>query len=331
MTTEEKKSGIWKKVQKAQRVVLTTHVRPDGDGLASELALYMILTSMGKDVFIVNQDKTPEMYAWLPHADVIHTYANNGPWDEDDIDLAVLLDCAAETRVGGVYEYVKRAACIICIDHHENSGDDQDCYIDVSASSIGEMLFNLIPRVEDFLDQDVAICLYTSILTDTGSFAYSNTTAGVFRIASRLIEYGVEPALTYRNIYSNKKITHFQLLSRALYLMKTEFSGKIVHISLPAPIYRETGADEEDNEGILEVVRGLKNVELIILIRQLDAHRVKVSLRSTNNVNCNAIALLFGGGGHFKASGFVLEGEVEKIGGLIVSRILKEVSKRKWM
>ena len=130
MTIEEKKSGIWKKVQKAQRVVLTTHVRPDGDGLASELALYMILTSMGKDVFIVNQDKTPEMYAWLPKADVIHTYANNGPWDVQGIDLAILLDCVAENRVGSVYEYIKRAARIICIDHHENSGEDEDYYID---------------------------------------------------------------------------------------------------------------------------------------------------------------------------------------------------------
>ncbi len=331
MTTQQKKNDIWKKIVEAQRVVLTTHVRPDGDGIASELALYIILTSMGKKVFIVNQDKTPEMYAWLPHADTIHSYAKNGPWNENNIDLVVLLDCAAETRVGSVYQYIKEAACILCIDHHENSIDDDECYIDVSASSIGEILYKIIPGVEDYLDHDVATCLYTSILTDTGSFAYSNTSEGVFRIASRLIECGVQPAETYRNIYCKKKATHFKLLSRALGLMKTESSGKIVHISLPSSVYRETGADEEDNEGILEVVRGFKNIELIILIRQLDAHQVKVSLRSTDNINCNALALLFGGGGHFKASGFVLDGEVEEIGTSVISRILREVSERKWM
>ncbi len=331
MTTQEKKNGIWKKITEAQRVVLTTHVRPDGDGLASELALYMILTSMGKEVFIVNQDKTPEMYAWLPHADVIHSYVKNGPWNEENVDLAILLDCAAETRVGSVYQYIRRAARIFCIDHHKNSIDDDNCYIDISASSIGEMLYGIVPGIEDYLDHDVATCLYTSILTDTGSFAYSNTSEGVFRIASRLIECGVEPAETYRNIYCKKKITHFRLLSMALKQMKTESSGRIVHISIPGSLYRETGADEEDNEGILEVVRGLKNVELIILIRQLDVRHVKVSLRSTNNIDCNVLALLYGGGGHFKASGFVIEGEVEEIGGSIISRILREVSERKWM
>jgi phosphoesterase RecJ-like protein len=327
----QKKNDIWKKIINAQRIVLTTHVRPDGDGLASELALFIILTSIGKEVFIVNQDKTPDMYAWLPHADVIHSCALDGPWEEPNIDIAILLDCTSETRVGFAYRYIKRATRILCIDHHENSNDNKNCYIDVSASSIGEMLYELIPNVEDLLDRNVATCLYTSILTDTGSFAYSNTSDTVFRIVSRLVEFGVDPAEAYRNIYCKKKITHFRLLSRALERLKTELSGRIVYCMLPGSVFKETGADEEDNEGILEVVRGLQNVELIIFVRQLDARRVKVSLRSTNHIDCNALALLYGGGGHLKASGFVVEGTIEKIGDTIVSRIVSEVAERKWL
>lgn len=332
MSQKGKKSSIWKLLLESQRIVLTTHVRPDGDGLASELALYLIMKSLGKKIFIVNQDRTPEIYTWLPEAQVIHTCEQYGDCLAENIDLAVLLDCSSPTRIGKVYDFIKNSARIVSIDHHENPDCfGEDCYIDTKASSIGEILYTIIPDIEKYLTKDVATCIYTSILTDTGSFAYANTTAGVFKIASHLVKVGVCPDSTYSLIYNNKRITHFHLLAKALKLLKTEESGKIVHTSLPLSVYRETGALEEDNEGILEVIKGLKNVELILLLRQLDEKRLKVSLRSTNNVNCNVLARLYGGGGHSKASGFVIPGDVQAIGGSVVETIVTEVKKREWI
>jgi phosphoesterase RecJ-like protein len=131
--------------------------------------------------------------------------------------------------------------------------------------------------------------------------------------------------------YYNKRVNHFRLLARVLELLKTDKSRKVAYVLLPTSVYRETGALEEDNEGILEVLRGMKEIELIILLRQLDRYQVKGSLRSLGSVNCNHLSKLFGGGGHFKASGFVVEGDVNKIGTSIVRTIIDQSKEMGWI
>jgi phosphoesterase RecJ-like protein len=332
MAVKGNKSVIWHLIEESGVIVITTHIRPDGDGVASELALFMILKSMGKDVYILNQDKTPDMYMWLPNADKIMTVSSDDAVNLGEIDLTVLLDCSSRDRIGRVYNYIKDAKKIISLDHHENSDCYKDsCYIDTDASSIGELLYDLIPGIRTYLNKDISTCIYVSILTDTGSFAYSNTTKSVFHIVSKLLNYGVNPDTVFQMVYNNKRINHFKLLGKALEQMKTDPSGKVVYVILPFSFYHETGAIEEDNEGILEVIRGLKNIELVILLRQLDEYRFKGSLRSFNNINCNLLAKKFGGGGHFKASGFVIEGDINKEGNPVVQKIIKEVQEQKWL
>jgi len=250
----------------AETIILTTHVRPDGDGIAAELALSRILKSLEKKVYVLNQDRTPDMYRWLPGGEEILTL---------------------EERI--------------------------------------------IPNIHEYLDKDVATCLYVSILTDTGSFAFSNTTKRVFEIVSSLMDFGVEPDFAHRMIYNRRSIQHFRLLGKALERMKIDETGQIVHVILPLSVYRETGADNEDNEGIIEVIRGVKDCKLIIMLRQLDEERLKGSLRSTDSINCVHLARIFGGGGHFKASGFVVTGTVNEIGPYIVQRILAEVREMRWI
>ena len=332
MTTAKNKLDVWSVFNDAEVIVLTTHVRPDGDGIASELALYRILSSLGKKAYVLNQDKTPDMYAWLPDSQKIISQSENGSFRLPSIDLSVLLDCSSRDRIGSVYESIKNSKAIISIDHHQDSDCFRDdCYIDTTASSIGELLYGVIPDIEKYIDHEVATCLYASILTDTGSFAFSNTSKRVFQIVAKLMDYGVCPDHVFRMIYNQKKLSHFRLLGKALELMKTDDTGKIVYVILPLAVYKKTGAGEDDNEGILEVVRGLRNCELIIMLRQLNHKSFKCSLRSVRKVNCNYLAHLYGGGGHFKASGFVQKGDVRKMGPSVVERICREVKEKRWV
>jgi len=333
MPVKGEKKIFWNYILDANSILLTTHVRPDGDGIASELTLYMILNSMGKKVYIVNQDKTPQMYKWLPKSDEIISLDENEDYQIKNLDLVVILDCSSRVRIGRVNKVIERSKHVISLDHHEGSNCFKDyCYIDSKASSIGELLYNLIPDVDKLINKDIATCIYVSIITDTGSFAYSNTTKNVFKIASKLLDCGVSPDYAFNMVYNNKSINHFKLLGKALELLKTDETGKIVYIVLPGSVYQETGANEEDNEGILEIVKGLKGIELIILLRQsLSKHKVKCSLRSVNSINCNHLAKMFGGGGHFKASGFLVNGELEIMGSSIIKKIIEEVKRLGWL
>jgi phosphoesterase RecJ-like protein len=332
MPKKDNKSDIWSLISKSHVIVLTTHVRPDGDGIASEIALFKILSTQNKEVYILNQDITPDMYAWLPDADKIIAIDNIQSFKPNDIDLTILLDCSSKDRIGEVLDFLEDSKKIISIDHHEDSGCYRDgCYIDTEASSIGELLYTFIPDIKQYLSEDIATCIYTSILTDTGSFAYSNTTKRVFHVISNLMNYGVKPDLVFHMIYNRKSLNHFRLLGKALERLEVDDTGKIVSVLLPLSVYKETGANAEDNEGILEVIRGLKHCELIVMLRQLDEENFKGSLRSTNNINCSYLAKLFGGGGHFRASGFVLKGDVSREGPDIVKIIHGEVKDHHWI
>ena len=333
MATKGKISQVWKDLMDADRIVITTHVRPDGDGIASELALAMILRMERKSVYIFNHDHTPEMYRWLPGAETIVSKNNKGTERlPKRFDLSVLLDCSSESRIGEASQIVRRSSRIISIDHHENSECFRDyCYVNTGASSIGEILYKLIPDTHRYLNHDIATCLYTSILWDTGSFAYSNTSARVFRIVSSLLNHEVDPAYVYSMVFNSKSIEHFRLLGEALKLMSLDDTGKIVYLIVPLYIYSEIGAREEDNEGILEVIKGLRDIDLIIFLRQLTEDKLKGSLRSVNRIDCNYLANIYGGGGHLKASGFVIEGDVERDGPVIIERLIGEVHEKGWI
>jgi phosphoesterase RecJ-like protein len=333
MTKRGSLSHTWNELMAVERIVLTTHVRPDGDGIASELALAMVLRMAGKSVYIANHDRTPEMYGWLPEAQSIITASETAEAKlPEKPDLAVLLDCSSESRIGTASGIVRRAPRIISIDHHENTECFRDyCYVNTDASSIGEIIYKLLPDRQRFLNRDIATCLYASILWDTGSFAYSNTSTRVFRIVSRLLEYGVDPAFVYSRVFNSKTIAHFRLLGEALKLMKLDASGRIAYLMIPLSVYMRIGAKEEDNEGILEVIKGLKNVDLIIFLRQLNETMMKGSLRSVNRIDCNYLANLYDGGGHLKASGFVIEGQVKEKGPAIVKRLIGEVREKGWI
>ena len=333
MSVKGDKKRCWEIINNANVIVLTTHIRPDGDGLASELALYQILKILGKNkVYIVNQDKTPEMYKWLPNTEKIQLLDEINPEDFKKIDLSILLDCSNGDRIGKVNELIKKSNSIISLDHHEDSDCYRDfCYVDTGVSSVGELIVDIVPDIWSIITRDIALCIYVSMLTDTGSFSYSNTSPNVLEIASKLIKTGIKPSYVYRKIYNNKSFKYLKLLGKTLDRLESVENGKIVYVIVPLTIYKEIGATEEDNEGILEVIRSLKNLELIILLRELENGMLKGSLRSEETVNCNHLAKMFGGGGHFKASGFVINGNINEDGHRIITKIIDEVKRQGWI
>jgi len=327
------KKSFWEIINNADSIVLTTHVRPDGDGIASELALYQILNRFGKSrLYIINQDEIPEMYKWLPYSENIQLLSDLNSDDIKEVELSILLDCSNGERIGKVKEYIKKSNKIISLDHHEDSDCYRDyCYVDADASSIGELIVDIVPDIWDIMTKDIATCLYSSILTDTGSYSYSNTSPKVLKISSELLKTGIRPDYIYRKIYNNKSFKYLKLLGKTLDRLENTEDGKIVYVTMPLPIYKKIGTSEEDNEGILEVIRSLKGVELIILLRQLEENKFKGSLRSEESVNCNYLAKMFGGGGHFKASGFVLEGNINEDGHRVIKKMIDEVRKQGWI
>jgi phosphoesterase RecJ-like protein len=185
--------------------------------------------------------------------------------------------------------------------------------------------------MEQRLNIDIANCLYTSILTDTGSFAHANTTREVFWIASNLVQQGVQPEFVHRKVYREKSYAHFRLLSETLERMKTAEEGKIAYSILPLSVYKKTGANDEDNEGLLDTMRALRGGQLFVLIRQEQNDQGKTSMRSTGSINCSYLAGLFGGGGHARASGFSFIGNVEMEGERIMQRIIEQVKTKAWI
>ncbi len=321
-------------INSSNNIILTTHVRPDGDGIASELALYKILKKEGKNVYILNNDDTPNMYKWLPDSNSIVVFDDRVSEDfkSIDIDLSILLDCSNQNRIGRVVEIIEKSKFIISLDHHEDSDCYRDyCYVDPKVSSIGELITDLIPEIWKIMDKDIALCLYVSILTDTGSFSYGNTTPKVLNIAAKLLSYDLKPDYIYRKVFNNKSLSYLKLLGKALDRLEAVENGRIVYVTIPLSVYKETGAVEEDNEGILEVIRSLKDMELIIMLRELDERKFKGSLRSEGKINCNHLAKMFGGGGHFKASGFIVEGNVDEDGYKVIKKIIDEVRRQGWI
>lgn len=297
-------------LMQSQSIVLTTHFMPDGDGLGAELALYSYLKRLGKEVQIRNPDSIPQRYQFLNREKVIRTHT-----DEvlDSVDLAVIVDTNDPKRIGKLWDqFLVRAKNILIFDHHpylHESSDDQSALknvsivLDVKSSSIGELLYRLFRQDLSFqLTPEVALGLYVSIITDTNSFRYSRTTALSHRIAAELIDFGIEPEEIYRNIYSTKSIEHLRLIGEVL--SKVQQSGLIAWVEITKQLRDLYQATSDDTQSIVNFLLLIQTAEVLVLLREEDNYRIKVSLKSKGKIPVRAVAQEFGGGGHEYASGF---------------------------
>lgn len=289
-------------IERGQRFAVTAHARPDGDAIGSMLACAMILEQMGKQVDMVSFDPVPRIYAELPCASTIR----QTPVLEGEYDAVILLECDSieRSRMAGLEERF-----LINIDHHLSGKHFADVnWIEPEACAVAEMIYDLAALAGTRITPEMATCLYTAVLTDTGAFCYSGTDAHTFELASDLVRQGASPELIARRTYFTNSASKMMLLGAALSNLHRE--GRIAWMWITYEDMLRTAAQEEDCEGLVNYAIGIGGVEVAVFLRELKDGRVRLSLRSKGSINVANVAENFGGGGHQHASGCTLDGPI---------------------
>jgi len=286
--------------------LITTHVNPDADAIGSEVAFYHLLKKLGKKGFIVNHSSTPYNMEFFNDGNIIQHYNEEVHKNIfNDVDVIVALDFNRADRTVRMEKAFREANKLkICIDHHQDPENFVDhFFIDTESCATGQIIYDFIKStgiVEP--DLKIAEAIYAAIMTDTGSFRFERTTAGVHKIAAELLDIGVNPSAIYDKLYDQSKFSKISLLGRALNSIKLEAGGRLAYMVLTQKDFEELKAIESDTENFVNYNLSIENVVLGILFIELKSG-FKVSFRSKGNIPANLIAKEFGGGGHINASG----------------------------
>ena len=323
------KKQILEMIGKYDKFLIAAHVHPEADAIGSQLAMARLLKSMGKSVRIINADKVPANLNFLPGSEQIETDFDFAK-DDFRFDAAIILDCPVLDRIGKVAQLIKNK-CVINIDHHvsaENFGNIN--WIDANASSAGEMVYGLYKSSAVKLDDLSALYIYTAIMTDTGSFRFSNTTTQTHRIAAELLEYKIDPTQVYERIYETKSFASLSLLAEVLGNIQRTKNGKFVWIKMTNQMLRKNNLTAEAADDFIEFARQVEGAEVVAFLReQKSGKAVKVSLRSKSGIDVNQIAGYFGGGGHVAASGCVIEKGIKQAEQDLLLRVNKALRGKK--
>ncbi len=307
-------------IRKHKKFLISAHINPEGDSLCSQLAMKELIAALGKEAVIVNNDPVPDHYKFLPGIGELSTNLAG----KVDFDAALILDCPTLKRIGGVADMIGKEKTVINIDHHISSERFGDVnWVDADASSTGEMVYKLFKEMNAPLTKEIALCLYIAILTDTGSFNYDNTSAITHEIAGDLLGYGLEPGSVSESVYERRTLIDIRLLGLVLSTLKVNRSGEIAYLAITRKMIAETGADISKSEGFINYARSIDGVKVAALFKEdaKDAKKINVSFRSKSGVDVNKIASFFGGGGHVRASGCVLEGALADVEARVVAKI----------
>ena len=265
-------------IQSAQKIVLASHVNPDGDAVGSILALTHALKSAGKDVTPILVDGVPDIYHWMPGSEWIQKTT-----DRTDFDLAIVCDSGALYRIGSSLQpLIESIPILMDIDHHIADGTFGDIQIiDSTAASTTEILFPLLKNLieQNFLTEitpEIAECLMVGLITDTGSFKYNNVTPNVFHLAGELQKLGAKPAKICDLVYENRSFASTKLLGIALDSIQTTADGRIAWAKVTAQNFRDWNATDADTEAIVSHVRALRGVEIGILFREIPNGKVRI-------------------------------------------------------
>ena len=313
-------------LEKYDDFLITSNINLDGDAVGAELAMHFILQKMHKKSTIINEDKLPEIYSFLPDSQQIYDFqSSNLP--EHQYSVAIVLDSSNLDRIGKVIKFLKQPKIIINLDHHSsNENFGQINYVNPSSSSVGEIIYNLTRYIDrNILDSKIASCLFTAIMTDTGSFKYQNVNSKTFKIAADLIKKGAIAHTIANEVYNKKTHSGLILLGKALSTLKVDFSKKVAWIYITRKMMEESTAKDEDTEGIIDLITTLKNIEVSVLFRETNDQKIKVSFRSKGNFDVNKFSQKFNGGGHPGSAGCLCYAKLEEIKEKIISDLLKEI------
>lgn len=292
---------------------LIAHVSPDGDTIGSCQALYGILQALGKRVRTVCDQRVPAIYAFLPWSDRI-LMSDQATKDAQAYPNVIAVDCADQKRMGSAFALFQAASATANIDHHRTNPLYGDYVLHSDrASATGELVYLLWNELgagaEEEIARNIAVSLYTAISTDTGNFAYSNTTPETFRTAAALLEKGIDIATVNRQIYRTVPLGKTRLLGFVLSTMRLYENGKIGMALIMLSDLNRLGALSEDAEGTIDGIRDVDTVEIAVLLRESRDGTFKASLRSKEFADVSEIAHIYGGGGHIHAAGCTMEGD----------------------
>ena len=300
----QSESEIVAELLRRDAFVMVSHVKPDGDTLGAGLALGIALKRIGKRVHYFQQDPVPRNLRFLPDAQFV---SRDVPADLPADTLWVFCDMSDYARAGEFLPKIDREN-MLDIDHHlGNAHFGAFNFVIPTECSTGTAVMRLFRQMKVAIDRDLATCLLTTIMTDTGGFMHSNTSPDVLDLSAELMRAGADKEQITEEIFANKRVAATRLLGRIIDEMQFGFDGRYCCSHVDDAMLAETGADGEDTEDVVNVLRGQENVEVAALFKAYDGE-IRVSLRSNGRVNVQAAAARLGGGGHFRASGLTYYG-----------------------
>jgi bifunctional oligoribonuclease and PAP phosphatase NrnA len=302
-------------IRSRQRFVLSSHSRPDGDSIGSQLAMGYALHEMGKTFDVVNADPAPGPLMQFPGVPDIRI----APAVEGDFDAAIIMECGdlGRTGVKGLDRFL-----VINIDHHPgNTAYGSLNWFDASAAACGEMVFELVRALGVPLTPDIATHIYLAILTDTGSFHYSNISPRTFDICRKCLEAGVDPLAVARNVYDSNNMGRLKLFGAVLSAMQIDQTGRIAIVYLDHEMAREAGGTYEDTEGLINLPLTVKEIQAVVFFKQDQGDQYRVSMRSKSEIDIAAVAKQFGGGGHKNAAGCTVSGPIDQLRKLFLEKL----------
>ncbi|MET0752786.1 MAG: bifunctional oligoribonuclease/PAP phosphatase NrnA, partial [Pyrinomonadaceae bacterium] len=285
-------SQVVELIENKHNFAITTHVRPDGDGIGSSLGLCWLLRSLGKTAEVIVRDSIPVSYAQLPGADEIRIVSEI----DKEYDAIFVIECSDVKRPG-----IKNLEneFTVNIDHHstcEHFGTIN--WIDATASAVGEMIYNLCKAIGGRISKEIAECVYMALVTDTGSFHFPNTTDRTLKVASELVKVGVKPAYISEVVYNSYPWSRIELMRQVLDTVRRDESGKVAWMRQTMEMAEKAASVDGDNNGFVNIPLAAREVEAVLYMRESAPNAYRVSLRSKGDINVARVAEKFGGGGH---------------------------------
>jgi len=320
-SAEATRAQVADAIRQRQRFVVTSHARPDGDAVGSSLAMAYALRQLGKDVRVVSRDAPPPPLLVFPGVAEIEIVNEI----DDAADAVIVMECGDVKRPG--IEGVE-GGFVINIDHHPgNLLYGALNWMDLSAAACGEMVFDLVSELGVPLTYEIALHVYIAILTDTGSFHYSNITPRTFDICRLCMEAGVSPPAVARSIFDANNLGRLKLFGAVLNRMHLDPTGRIATLSVDKQLTNDCGGTYEDTEGLINLPLTVKEILAVVFFKEIGPGDWRVSMRSKGNIDINAIAKEFGGGGHKNASGCSANGDLETLQAVFEQKITTAIER----
>ena len=311
--------NIIEEINKAETIVILTHETPDGDAIASSLAMKLALKQIGKDADIIIKE-FPRIFNFLPGREEVKQETNI-----EEYDLAISVDCANFKRLAK-NEHFENAKKTIVIDHHGSNKMYGDInFVNPVSPACCQILIGMFQYFNIDINKELGTCILTGIITDTGGFKYSGVTPETFEFAAELLEKGVNVSNIYKKVLDTKTKANFELMKRTMERMEFLENGKVTFTYITSKDLEDVNAEIGDHEGLVENGRDIEGVEVSVFIRQKDNEEnyYKVSMRSNHYVNVSDVCLMFGGGGHEKAAGALIQGDIETVKQKIMNELKK--------